>query len=111
MIVVITLKKRYKGTEWLKFRPETLLEDIRRRPNFCRSGLYSLCSYFTVEASKMSTDRSDPSLAYTIPYQLTKKIHRNVPEGLLPEKDENSQKGKIIVITGGATGIGEVRRP
>jgi hypothetical protein len=59
----------------------------------------------------MSTDRSDPSLAWTIPFQLTKKIHRKVPDILLPEREENSQKGKIVVITGGGTGIGAVRVP
>ena len=59
----------------------------------------------------MITDRSDPSLEFTLPYQLTKKIHRKIPDALLAEKDENSQRGKIIVITGGGTGIGEVRTP
>jgi len=54
----------------------------------------------------MSTDRSDPALAWTLPFQLTKKIHRKVPDILLPEREENSQRGKIVVITGGGTGIG-----
>lgn len=54
----------------------------------------------------MSTDRSDPALAYTLPFQLTKKIHRKVPAELLPEDKKNAQPGKIIVITGGGTGIG-----
>ncbi|KAF2464762.1 short chain dehydrogenase-like protein [Lindgomyces ingoldianus] len=54
----------------------------------------------------MSTDRSNPALAYTLPFQLTKKIHRAVPTELNPENSENSAKGKIIVITGGGTGIG-----
>jgi hypothetical protein len=57
----------------------------------------------------MSTDRSDPSLGYTLPFQLTKKIHRKVPDILQPEREENSQSGKIVVITGGGTGIGAVR--
>jgi hypothetical protein len=57
----------------------------------------------------MSTDRFDPTLAYTLPFQLTKKIHRNVPPSLSPELEENSAKGKIVVITGGGTGIGAVR--
>ncbi|KAK3109476.1 hypothetical protein LTR53_017243, partial [Teratosphaeriaceae sp. CCFEE 6253] len=54
----------------------------------------------------MSTDRSDPALEMTLPFQLTQKIHRSVPEMLQPERKEHSQKGKIIVITGGGTGIG-----
>jgi hypothetical protein len=58
----------------------------------------------------MSTDRSDPNLAYTLPFQLTKKIHRKVPDALQPEKEENNQKGKIVVITGGGSGIGAVRK-
>jgi hypothetical protein len=59
----------------------------------------------------MSTDRSDPSLGFTLPFQLTKKIHRKVPDILQPERAENSQRGKIVVITGGGTGIGAVRYP
>ncbi|KAF2796332.1 NAD(P)-binding protein [Melanomma pulvis-pyrius CBS 109.77] len=54
----------------------------------------------------MSTDRSDPTLEYTLPFQLTKKIHRKVPDILQPEREENNQRGKIVVITGGGTGIG-----
>lgn len=57
----------------------------------------------------MSTDRTDPSLGYTLPFQLTKKIHRKVPDVLSPEREENLQRGKIVVITGGGTGIGAVR--
>ncbi|KAK4555448.1 hypothetical protein LTR86_007200 [Recurvomyces mirabilis] len=54
----------------------------------------------------MSTERNDPSLAYTIPFQLTQTIHRRVPDELQPERSENSQRGKIILITGGGSGIG-----
>ncbi|KAF2111785.1 short chain dehydrogenase-like protein [Lophiotrema nucula] len=54
----------------------------------------------------MSTDRSNPSLAYTLPFQLTKKIHRDVPPELSPGNPDISAKGKIIVITGGGSGIG-----
>lgn len=56
----------------------------------------------------MTTDRSDPSLAHTLPFQITKKIWREVPPELSPELPENSAKGKIIVITGGGSGIGAV---
>jgi hypothetical protein len=59
----------------------------------------------------MSTDRSDPSLGFTLPFQLTKKIHRKVPDMLQAERKENSQQGKIVVITGGGTGIGAVSWP
>lgn len=58
----------------------------------------------------MSTDRTDESLKFTLPYQLTHNIHRRVPDLLKAEKKENSQEGKIIVITGGGTGIGAVSR-
>ena len=56
----------------------------------------------------MSTDRSDPSMELTVPFSLTKTIHRQVPDSLQPEKHENRQDGKIVVITGGGTGIGAV---
>lgn len=61
----------------------------------------------------MSTDRSDPSLDYTLPFQLTKTIHREVPDELQPEREENrnAAKGKIVLITGGGSGIGAVRLP
>ncbi len=68
-----------------------------------------LLHYFQdIKLAAMTTDRSDPSLAFTLPFQLTKKIHREVPELLLPEKEGNSANGKIVVITGGGTGIGAV---
>lgn len=50
----------------------------------------------------------DPSLGYTMPFQLTKTIRRDPYDLILPEKKDNSQAGKIIVITGGGTGIGAV---
>ena len=56
----------------------------------------------------MSTDRSNPDLAFTLPFQLTKKIHRDIPAILSPENPEISAKGKIIVITGGGSGLGAV---
>jgi hypothetical protein len=59
-------------------------------------------------ATIMSLDRSDPSLTYTLPFQLTKKIHRTVPDNLQPENKNLHAGGKIVVITGGGTGIGAV---
>jgi hypothetical protein len=51
----------------------------------------------------------DISLDFTMPFQLTDKIRREPYDLILPEKQENSQEGKIIVITGGATGLSAVR--
>lgn len=56
----------------------------------------------------MSFDRSDPALTYTLPFQLTKKIHRSVPDNLRPENPDLNASGKIVVITGGGSGIGAV---
>jgi hypothetical protein len=56
----------------------------------------------------MSFDRSDPALTYTQPFQLTKKIHRTVPYNLRPENPDLNASGKIVVITGGGSGIGAV---
>ena len=56
----------------------------------------------------MSFDRSDPALAYTLPFQLTKKIDRTVPDNLRPESPDLDASGKIVVITGGGSGIGAV---
>jgi NAD(P)-dependent dehydrogenase (short-subunit alcohol dehydrogenase family) len=58
----------------------------------------------------MSDDTFDP-LANTRPFQITKKIWRDVPPELSPEAPENSAEGKIIVITGGGSGIGAVSGP
>ncbi|KAF2731761.1 short chain dehydrogenase-like protein [Polyplosphaeria fusca] len=54
----------------------------------------------------MSWNLNDKTLQYTIPFQLTKNIVREVPAILSPEDPSNSVAGKIIVVTGGATGIG-----
>ena len=59
--------------------------------------------------SNITTMSSDPSLDYTLPFQLTKTIHRDVYDLVSPDNPANSQKGKIIVITGGGTGICAVR--
>jgi hypothetical protein len=45
---------------------------------------------------------------YTYPFQLTKTIHRDPYDELLPSKPSNSQKGKIVIITGAYGGIGSV---
>ncbi|KAK4947887.1 hypothetical protein LTR10_013395 [Elasticomyces elasticus] len=46
----------------------------------------------------------DQSLDFTLPVQLTKKIYRDPYDYILPEN--NPQAGKIILITGGGSGIG-----
>ncbi|KAK5211632.1 hypothetical protein LTR99_005713 [Exophiala xenobiotica] len=50
------------------------------------------------------SDTTDPSLAFTLPVQLTKTIHRQPYPFILPEN--NRQDGKIVLVTGGGTGIG-----
>ncbi|RVX74623.1 hypothetical protein B0A52_01749 [Exophiala mesophila] len=45
-------------------------------------------------------------LYYTHPFQITKQIRRDVYEYISPSNASNKQAGKIIVITGGGTGIG-----
>ncbi|PVH78707.1 NAD(P)-binding protein [Cadophora sp. DSE1049] len=47
----------------------------------------------------------DPDM-YTTPFQLTKTMHREPYDEILPTKPANSQKGKIIIITGAYGGIG-----
>lgn len=59
----------------------------------------------------MSFDRSDPALTYTLPFQLTKKLHRTVPDNLRPDSPDLDASGKIVVITGGGSGIGAVSIP
>ena len=44
---------------------------------------------------------------FTTPFLLTKTGHRDPYPAISPEKPENSQKGKIIIITGASAGIGE----
>jgi FlaA1/EpsC-like NDP-sugar epimerase len=52
----------------------------------------------------------DPN-QYTYPFQLTKTMHRDPYDELLPSKPSNSQKGKIVIITGAYGGIGSVFTP
>lgn len=59
----------------------------------------------------MSFDKSDPALTYTLPFQLTKKLHRTVPDNLRPDSPGLDASGKIVVITGGGSGIGAVSIP
>ena len=53
-------------------------------------------------------DRSDPSLQLTLQSQLTKRIHRQVYGAISPSNPINSAIGKIVLITGGGSGIGAV---
>ena len=48
---------------------------------------------------------------YTYPFQLTKSMHRQPYDDILPSNPSNSQKGKIVIITGAYGGIGAVRSP
>jgi FlaA1/EpsC-like NDP-sugar epimerase len=52
----------------------------------------------------------DPN-QYTYPFQLTKIMHREPYDELLPSKASNSQKRKIVIITGAYGGIGAVCIP
>ncbi|KAF7946519.1 hypothetical protein EAE96_009516 [Botrytis aclada] len=44
--------------------------------------------------------------AYTRPFSLTKTVRRDPYPAIFPSNPSNSQEGKIILITGGGTGIG-----
>lgn len=44
--------------------------------------------------------------AYTTPFLATAKSHRDPYPAISPSKSENSQKGKIVIVTGGGAGIG-----
>lgn len=43
---------------------------------------------------------------FTTPFAITPSTHRDPYNAILPENPTNSQKGKIIIITGGSAGIG-----
>jgi hypothetical protein len=49
----------------------------------------------------------DPDF-FTYPFQLTKTMHRQPYDDLLPSKPSNSQKGKIVIITGAYGSLGTV---
>lgn len=51
-------------------------------------------------------DYSDPN-AFTLPYQLTRQIRRDVYPLLEPTQPELSAKGKTVLITGVTGGIGK----
>lgn len=56
----------------------------------------------------MSSDIYDESLSVTLPLQITSRVNKKVPPELQPENPDLSARGKIVVITGGGTGIGAV---
>lgn len=55
----------------------------------------------------MSSSQIDPD-AYTTPFLVTKSSHRSPYPAISPARPENSQHGKLVIITGGGAGIGAV---
>ena len=49
----------------------------------------------------------DPNF-FTTPFLLTKTGHRDPYPAISPDKPENSQVGRIVIVTGGGSGIGAV---
>jgi hypothetical protein len=45
---------------------------------------------------------------FTTPFAITKVVHRDPYPAISPERPENSQSGKVIIITGSGSGIGAV---
>lgn len=56
-------------------------------------------------APGLGWDVSDPD-AFTKPFNITPKYHRNLYPFISPENPQNAQQEKIIVIIGGGDGIG-----
>ena len=56
--------------------------------------------------SDSNPSAGDPSLTYTLPFQLTKTIHRSVYDYISPANPTNAQPNKIVLVTGGGSGIG-----
>jgi len=46
--------------------------------------------------------------AYTLPFQLTKSMHRDVYPAIDPQKLSHLAAGKVIIVTGAAGGLGFV---
>jgi hypothetical protein len=46
--------------------------------------------------------------AYTLPFQLTKGMHRDVYPAIDPQKHAHLAAGKVIVVTGAGGGLGYV---
>lgn len=49
----------------------------------------------------------DPN-QFTTPFAITKTTHRDPYPAISPTNPSNSQSGKIIIITGASSGLGEV---
>jgi hypothetical protein len=56
------------------------------------------------------TSEIDPE-QFTKPFLLTQAYHRDPYPAISPENPSNKQDGKIIIITGASSGIGEVSQP
>jgi FlaA1/EpsC-like NDP-sugar epimerase len=49
----------------------------------------------------------DPN-AFTTPFQLTKKMHRDLYPAIDPKNESLSASGKVVMVTGATGGIGGV---
>jgi len=55
----------------------------------------------------MAEQTFDPN-RFTLPYQLTKSMHRDLYPAIEPTNPALSAKGKVIVVTGAGGGLGAV---